>query len=83
MPSKVWRSEKIDLIIMDFLKKHGTMKERELLRAISQLIKGLSYEEFLKALMRLELRGLVRVTYHKKTMKLISLAKNSPKEVSV
>jgi hypothetical protein len=62
-----WRTESLDLIILDLLvKKQGTLKEEELMEMLRAMIKDLSGSELNRELMELELRGKVNVSTLKK-----------------
>jgi dsRNA-specific ribonuclease len=62
-----WRTESLDLIILDLLvKKMGNLKEEELMEMLRAMIKDLSGSELNRELMQLELRGKVNVSTLKK-----------------
>jgi len=54
-------------IIIELLRRKKTMKDSELLKAIKMMYKDVSSREINKALMSLELNGLIRVSRMKKT----------------
>ena len=71
----VWRTESLDLIILDLLvKKGGSLKEEELLEMLRAMIRALSGADLNRELMDLELRGKINVSALKKG-RLISLIK--------
>lgn len=62
-----WRTESLDLIILDLLmKRQGSLKEEELLEMLRAMIKDLSGAQLNRKLMDLELRGKVNVSSLKK-----------------
>jgi dsRNA-specific ribonuclease len=62
-----WRTESLDLIILDLLvKKMGNLKEEELMEMLRAMIKDLSGSELNRELMQLELRGKVNISTLKK-----------------
>ena len=62
-----WRTESLDLIILDLLtKRQGTLKEEELMDMLRAMLRDLSYADLNKELLDLELRGKVNVTALKK-----------------
>lgn len=62
-----WRTESLDLIILDLLvKKQGNLKEEELMEMLRAMIKDLSASELNRELMDLELRGKINVSSLKK-----------------
>jgi len=72
--SIIWRPEPVELIIVDTLRrKAGSAKDRELFEAVKKVVKDLSYRDFNRALMRLELNGIVNISTIKKTIKNVVL----------
>ncbi|MDD1775908.1 MAG: hypothetical protein LUP94_00975 [Candidatus Methanomethylicus sp.] len=70
-----WRTESLDLIIMDLLsKRQGTLKDEELLEMLRAMLKELSVTELNKVLIELELRGKINVAVQKK-VRIITLLK--------
>lgn len=62
-----WRTESLDLIILDLLaKRQGTLRDDELLEMLKAMLKEISMTELNKALMELEMRGKVNVAMLKK-----------------
>jgi len=69
-----------NLIVVELQRLKGNAKERELYKNIKYLMssfdsKELSYSDFIKALMVLELRGIIRVESIKKGKRIIYLVK--------
>jgi hypothetical protein len=70
-----WRTESLDLIILDLLaKRQGTLKEDELAEMLRAMLKDLSSWDLNRELLCLELRGKVNVTALKKS-RVITLVK--------
>ncbi|RLF13423.1 MAG: hypothetical protein DRJ66_07855 [Thermoprotei archaeon] len=63
----------ITYLIVELLKKRNIVKDQELYSALKNLVKEISPSEFNKALMTLELRGIIEVDSIKKDMKVIRL----------
>ncbi|HPC27355.1 MAG TPA: hypothetical protein P5290_02845 [Candidatus Methanomethylicus sp.] len=62
-----WRTESLDLIILDLIaKKQGTLGDEELLEMLKAMLKEISMTELNKALIELELRGKINVSLLKK-----------------
>lgn len=62
-----WRTESLDLIILDLLaKRQGTLKDDELLEMLKAMLKEISMTELNKVLIELEMRGKVNVALLKK-----------------
>ena len=71
-----WRTESLDLIILDLLhKREGTIKDNELLEMLKAMLRDFSAADLNKALMNLELRGKINVATQKKG-KVITLLKS-------
>lgn len=76
MSERFWKAESLEPLIIDILsKKQSAVKDKELYMMLKELIRSVTPKDFSRALMRLELWGFIRVTSHKKTMKLIELLK--------
>lgn len=70
----IWRPEPLELIIMDVLKRRaGTIKDKELYEVVKKVVKDLSYKDFNRTLMKLELNGIVSTSTIKKTIKNVVL----------
>jgi hypothetical protein len=62
-----WRTESLDLIVLDLLRKReGTIKEDELLEMLKAMMKDFCASELNKVLLNLELRGKINVALQKK-----------------
>lgn len=74
--NSVWTSEPLELVIMSLLYKNPkkTFDEIELYDKIKQSYNNFSYQQFIKALMKLELWGKINVSSGRKGQKIISLA---------
>ncbi|MCS7098018.1 MAG: hypothetical protein NZ922_03445 [Candidatus Methanomethyliaceae archaeon] len=71
----IWRSEPLDLIILDLLRrKDGSLKEDELLEMLKSMVKEISLPTLNKILMKMELSGKISVSSLKKG-KLITMIK--------
>lgn len=71
----VWRNTPLQEIIFRVLIfKNGVSTDKELYDAVTKII-DISYSEFLKTLLKLELYGLIRVTSIKEDMLAIELVK--------
>jgi DNA-binding PadR family transcriptional regulator len=63
----MWRTSNIKDVIIELLRRKKTIKDSELLKAIRMMYKDVSSREINKALMYLELNGLIKVSRMKKT----------------
>lgn len=70
----MWKTSNMKDIIIELLRRKKTMKDSELLKAIKMMYKDVSSREINKALMSLELNGLIRVSRMKKTTRNIEFA---------
>lgn len=62
-----WRTESLDLIILDLLaKRQGSLKEEELMEMLTAMLRDISYADLNKELLDLELRGKINVSAIKK-----------------
>ncbi len=69
-----WRTESLDLIILDLLsKRQGALRDDELLEMLRAMLKDLSASELNKELLDLELRGKINVARLKKEGRAITL----------
>jgi hypothetical protein len=59
---KVWSSRPLPLAVVEVLEKKGPMTDDELLDAVTKVYGDLSFRELNRALMKLELGGIVRVS---------------------
>lgn len=70
----VWRSTPLINIIVEMLDlKGGSLTDRELYEAV-KMVHDISYPDFIKALMKLELNGIVRVSTSREGVLIIELA---------
>ena len=58
----LWSPRPLHLVIMELLSKEGTVTDAELLKDLKEAYGELSFRELNKALMKLEISGLVRVS---------------------
>lgn len=71
----IWKSEPLDLIILDLLRrKEGSLKDDELFEMLKSMFKEISLPTLNKTLMKLELTGKINVSSLKKG-KLITVVK--------
>jgi len=78
MLSKTWKVQPLSLIIVEILKKKGSLTDVDLLEALrssSPLYRDLSFNELNKTLMRMELSGLVSVSSLTRGRRLVQLVK--------
>jgi len=62
-----WRTESLDLIVLDLLaKRQGSLKEEELMEMLIAMLRDFSYADLNRELLDLELRGKVNVAAMKK-----------------
>ncbi len=59
---RIWNPLPLNVAIIEILQKRGTSVDTELLKGLEKNFGNLSYRELNDALMRLELRGLVRIS---------------------
>ncbi|MBS7639227.1 hypothetical protein KEJ42_01960 [Candidatus Bathyarchaeota archaeon] len=74
---KTWKSQPLQMAIVEILEKKGSLTDVDLLeslRAISQF-KDLSFNELNKILMRMEISGLIYVSSFTKGRRLVQLSK--------
>ncbi|MEM2853230.1 MAG: hypothetical protein QW804_01865, partial [Candidatus Bathyarchaeia archaeon] len=76
MAVKTWKSQPLQMAIVEILEKKGSLTDVDLLeslRAISQF-KDLSFNELNKILMRMEISGLIYVSSFTKGRRLVQLS---------
>jgi hypothetical protein len=73
---KTWTPIPLYTTIVEILTKKGSLKESELLKEIGSKYKNISIRELNNALMKLEIRGAIRVTRLLKNKRMIELAPN-------
>ncbi|MEM2309551.1 MAG: hypothetical protein QXV71_03520 [Candidatus Bathyarchaeia archaeon] len=77
MAVKTWKSQPLQMAIVEILEKKGSLTDVDLLeslRAVSQF-KDLSFNELNKILMRMEIAGLIYVSSFTKGRRLVQLSK--------
>ncbi|MBS7640192.1 MAG: hypothetical protein QXJ19_01205 [Candidatus Bathyarchaeia archaeon] len=77
MAVKTWKAQPLHLAILDILERKGSITDVELLEALksSSGYKDVSLNELNKALMRMEITGLILVSSLARGRRLIQLAK--------
>ena len=75
--SKTWKSTPIPNLIMDALMKKGALTDSELLDAVRSRYNYVGPNELKKALMKMEIEGLIIMTTLTKDKKRIELVKKS------
>ncbi len=70
-----WRTIPLPVLLVELIKlRNGTVRDRELYEMVKQ-IQDISYSEFLKALLTLEIRGIISVSLQKENVRIITLLK--------
>jgi len=70
-----WRTIPLPVLLVELIRlKSGTIRDRELYEMVKQ-IQDISYHEFLKALLVLEVRGIISVSLQKENVRIITLLK--------
>ncbi len=77
MVTKTWKVQPLHLVIFEILEKKGSLTDAELLEALksSTLYRDLNFNEVNKALMRMEISGLITVSSLTKGRRLVQLTK--------
>lgn len=71
---RIWHSVPLDDLIIDMLRQRkGVAKDKEIYRMVKAIYKDVSPKEFYKAVMRLELKGLINVSSISKSVKSLRL----------
>jgi Fe2+ or Zn2+ uptake regulation protein len=71
---RIWHPVLLDDLIVDMLRqKKGVARDKEIYRMVKAIYKDVSPKEFYKAIMRLELRGLINVSSISKSIKSLRL----------
>ena len=74
MSSKDWPSIPLTVVILDILEKHkGVLLDNELMNSLTRIYGDVSPNELNKALMKLEIDGIVHVSYITKTRRKIEI----------
>ncbi len=74
---KTWTPIPLYTAIVEILTKKGSLNESELLKELGSKYKHISIRELNDALMKLEIRGAIRVTRLLKKKRMIELAPNA------
>jgi len=70
-----WRTIPLPVLLVELIRlRSGTIRDRELYEMVKQ-IQDISYHEFLKALLILEVRGIISVSLQKENVRIITLLK--------
>jgi len=78
MLSKTWRVQPLSMIIIEILKRKGSLTDVDLLETLKSsfsLYRDLSFNELNKTLMKMEITGLISVSSLTKGRRLVQLAK--------
>ena len=78
MLSKTWRIQPLPMIIIEILKRKGSLTDVDLLETLKSsfsLYRDLSFNELNKTLMKMEITGLISVSSLTKGRRLVQLAK--------
>jgi len=62
MPVKTWKTHPAYYVLLEMLKKKGSMADSELFEALTKEFKDLGYKDFNELLMRLEIAGKIRTS---------------------
>ena len=62
MPVKTWKTQPVNYVLLEILKKKGAMTDDELFEELSEGFKDLGFKDLNRLLMCLEIGGKVRVT---------------------
>jgi len=73
---RTWTPIPLYTVIVEVLAKKGALNETELLKELESKYKNISARELNNALMKLEIRGAIRVTRLLKKKRMIELAPN-------
>lgn len=72
---QIWVSEPLEVALMMILNRKEAMRDIELYENLKQVYNGLSFREFNKTLMKLEIWGKIIVTLTKKGIRNVSIIK--------
>lgn len=73
MASKIWKTRPVHYVLLEILKKKGSMTNVELFNALTEELKDLGFKDFNELLMRLEIGGKIRTTSMARGKKRIEL----------
>lgn len=74
---RLWSPRPLHLAIVELLKKEGTLTDAELLKDLKESFGELSPRELNRALMKLEISGLIRVSRLMKGKRSVELAERA------
>ena len=75
MSLKTWKAQPLASIILEILDKKGSMNDADLFEAVKVFYRDIGFDEVNKALMKLEISGLVNVSSLTKGRRLVQFAK--------
>jgi len=73
MVTKIWKTHPTHYVLLEILKKKGSMTNVELFNALTEELKDLGFKDFNELLMRLEIGGKIRTTSMARGKKRIEL----------
>lgn len=73
MVTKIWKTHPAHYVLLEILKKKGSMTNVELFNALTEELKDLGFKDFNELLMRLEIGGKIRTTSMARGKKRIEL----------
>ena len=59
---KVWRPRPLDLAVVEALDRKGALTDGDLLKEMNETYGDISFRELNEVLMKMEIRGIIRVT---------------------
>ncbi len=69
----MWRSIPLNHVVLEKLRKHNTIKDEDLYKEVKNSINyDISFDEFLKVLMSLEMKGYITVSLIKENTRMIT-----------
>lgn len=72
--AQVWGLPRLEEVLIDLIKRRGgTAKDSEVYEMLNAMVSDVSFREFLSILMKLELRGVIRVSRMMRNVKSITL----------
>lgn len=77
MVAKAWKAQPLHLAILDILERRGSITDAELLESLKNTsnYKDLSFNELNKALIKMEIAGIISVSSLTKGKRLVQLVK--------
>ncbi len=73
MVTKIWKTHPVHYVLLEILKKKGSMTNVELFNALTEELKDLGLKDLNELLMRLEIGGKIRTTSMARGKKRIEL----------